>query len=215
MKKTSPVGEISEIDLLKQQIEELKALVMSQSASQQKEVKPKKERAVRPAKQEKSTDIPLNKYINVMSLVGNKLNLSTKAKGQGKTYSFENFGVIKKMFYSELLDIINNHPNFFEAGYFYILDSEVIESNNWVEMYEKILSKDNMESILNNAPNALQLFEGTNSKQRGVIVEFFVDKILSGQAVDFNLIANINRIGNVDIQQVAKERKEVSDLMVK
>jgi hypothetical protein len=216
MTTKSPVGEKTEMELLKEQIEALTKLVMqSQSASQQEksEPKPKKERAVRIAKQEKSNDIAPNEYVNVMSLVPNPLNLSTKPRGTGKIFRFEKFGTIKRMFYSELLDVIENHPNFFEGGLFYILDSKVIELNNWNDLYGTILTKDKMESVLNNAPNALQVFEGANDKQRDIIIKFFVEKIVNGQPVDFNLIANINRIGNVDVQKLAEEMKQVNSNM--
>ena len=64
-----------------------------------------------------------------MSLCRDPLNLSTKGRGQGEMYSFQNFGEVKKIMYQYLLQIIESHPNFFEAGYFYILDQNVIEEN--------------------------------------------------------------------------------------
>jgi hypothetical protein len=212
MSTKSPVGEQSEIEVLKAQIAELTKLVLAQSASKQEEPK-RKEKPVRIAKQEKSKELAPNTYVNVMSLVNNPLNLSTKPRGQGKNFRFETFGTVKRMFYSELLDVIENHPNFFEKGYFYVLDNQVIEMNNYVDLYKKLLTKEMMESIINNTPNAISLFEGAAESQRSIIVEFFVSKIVDGQAVDFNLIANINRIASIDIQKMANDRKEALSML--
>ena len=215
MSSKSPVGEKSEIEVLKEQLAELTKLVQAQAAFKQETMneKTKKERPVRPAKQEKSKEISPNTYVNVMSLVDNPLNLSTKPRGQGKPFRFESYGTIKRMFYSELMDVIENHPNFFEKGYFYILDRGVIELNNYVELYDKLLTKEMMDSIVNNAPNAVNLFESAGESQRSLIVEKFVSKIYDGQEVDFNLINNINRISGKDIQKMATERKEAMELV--
>jgi hypothetical protein len=223
MTKKSPIGEtvnqteMSEIDVLKAQIAELKELVLL-SASKQEEPKasntskPKKERVtpVRLAKQEKSKELAPNTYVNVMSLVGNKLNLSTKAREPRTTFSFEKFGTVKRMFYSQLLEVIENHPNFFEKGYFYVLDHEVIDANNWNDLYSKLLTKEMIESVVNNSSNAIDLFTGAGEGQKEVIINFLIEKIISGQAIDFNLIAKLNNMENIDINKMAQDRKEAN-----
>lgn len=211
MIKTSPVGELSEIEVLKKQIEELTKLVMA--SQQPSDIKPKKERPVRLARQEKTKDISPNHYVNVMNLVNNPLNLSTQPRGKGKSFRFEKFGDIKRLFYSELLDVIGNHPNFFEKGYFYVLDSDVIEMNNYVDLYAKLLTKEMMQSIIDNGPSALELFERAGQGQRDIVIEFLVDKVATNQPIDFNLIANINRIGKIDIQKMANDKIEAQKLI--
>jgi hypothetical protein len=201
MKSTS-IGEIknetNEVEKLKSMVERLSKQLSDMK--DKKEVKPRGEKEISP-----------NTYIKVMSLVNNKLNLSTKARGQGKVFSFEKFGQIKQMFYSELLDIIEAHPNFFEAGYFYVLDQNVINSGNYNELYEKILTKDQMEQILNGTNQAIPLFESCNEKQRGVICNFFIQKMINGENVDYNLLSNITRISGIDIVKRVQEIKETND----
>ena len=211
MKKETPVGEMSELELLKAQIEELKKMITVQNSAAKE--KTEKEKPVRPARKEKSKELAPNTYVTIMSLVNNVLNLSTKPHGKGKSFRFETFGTTKKVFYSELMEIIENHPNFFEKGYFYILDDEVIKANNYVELYSKLLTKEKIESILNNSNGAIELFEKAGEAQRDIIIEFFVSKIVDGQSVDFNLIANINRIANIDIQKMANDRKEALSVL--
>lgn len=201
----SPIDDSKKIEALEKQLEDLKKMII---ASQQE--KPKKQPREFKEKVIKKESLSPNTYVKVMSLVKNPLNLSTKPHGRGKTFRFEEFGTIKPMFYSELLEVIENHPNFFQAGYFYILDSRVIEENNWHEMYSKILTKEQMEDIFVNSSNAVALFSGTNSKQQGVISDYFLERVVSGLPVDRNLIAEISKISGIDIIKRAEESKELS-----
>lgn len=204
--KASSIGE-NVNNTEKSEIEQLKALVeqlSKQVANMSEEKKQPKQKVVK--------EISPNTYVKIMSLVGDKLNLSTRPHGKGKTFSFEKFGQIKSVFYSELLEIIENHPNFFAAGYFYVLDQNVINSGNYNDLYQKILTKEQMELILSNADNAIQLFEGANEKQQKVIIQFFVDKLVVDEPVDYNLVSNLTRISNIDILAKVKEIKESNEV---
>ena len=194
----SSFDEKTKIEQLEKQLEELRNLLISQSQ------KPKRQPRQKVEKENKLDSLVPNTYVKVMSLVENPLNLSTRPHGKGKTFRFENFGDIKSMFYSELLEVIENHPNFFNAGYFYILDNRVIEENNWHDVYSKILTKDQMESVYNNTSGAIALFKTSNAKQQRVIAEYFIDRIIMGKPVDRNLIAEISEISGVDIMERAK-----------
>jgi hypothetical protein len=199
MKKLTPLGEVDSTEELRKQVAELTKMVEALSKST---AEPKQPRVA------KTKEMIPNEYVKVMSLVGNKLNLSTRPRGTGKTFSFNAFGDVQTMFYSELLDIINNHPNFFEAGYFYVMDPRVIAMGNYYNTYQKILTKDQIEQILANAGNALELFETANTKQQKVIVDFLIEKIVTNQPVDFNLISKISDLSEINILQRAQEIKE-------
>lgn len=195
----SSFDEKQKIEQLERQLAEMKSMLESLSA------KPKRQpRQPREKVEKKLETLSPNTYVKVMSLVNNPLNLGTRPHGKGKMFRFENFGDIKSMFYSELLEVIENHPNFFQAGYFFILDNRVIEENNWHETYSKILSKEQMESVYNNVDGAINLFKTSNAKQQSVIVEYFIDRIIMGKPVDRNLIAEISEISGVDILERAK-----------
>jgi hypothetical protein len=210
MTKTSPVGENAEIEALKKQIEALTKMVSDMSDSKQEPEK--KPRATRLAKQEKSKELAPNTYVTIMSLLPNPLNLSTKPRGQGTLFRLEKFGSTKRMFYSQLLEVIENHPNFFEKGFFYVLDNSVIEANNWIELYSKLLTKEMIESILTNSPDAIELFKRAGEGQKDVIINFVIEKITNGEPVDFNLIAKMNEVDGIDINKMAQERKQANSL---
>lgn len=195
----SSFDEKQKIEQLERQLAEMKSMLESLSAKPKRQTRQPREKV-----EKKLETLSPNTYVKVMSLVNNPLNLGTRPHGKGKMFRFENFGDIKSMFYSELLEVIENHPNFFQAGYFFILDNRVIEENNWHETYSKILSKEQMESVYNNVDGAINLFKTSNAKQQSVIVEYFIDRIIMGKPVDRNLIAEISEISGVDILERAK-----------
>ena len=187
----------SEKEQLKKEIAELRKMIEELAKGKNKVVKtPVEERDIRP-----------DSYIKVMSLCDRELNLSTKPRGQGKIFNFVKFGVVKKMFYSELLDIINNHQNFLEAGYFYILDEGkgAVKSLGLEELYERILTKEQIENVLNNTGEALSLFKSANEEQQKTITNMIFVKLRDGGIVDQNLVSEISRITTIDINAKVKE----------
>jgi hypothetical protein len=166
-------------------------------------------------KEEKTEAKPIapNEFVKVMSLCANKLNLATRPHGQGKTFSFDRFGETKNILYSDLLEINNNQKNFLEAGYYYILDDRVIDFEGLNDIYDKILSKEQIERILSNEKDASELFQKANPKQQTVIVKFIVDKIITGEDVDFNLINALSKVSKIDIQARVKSAQNVIEII--
>jgi hypothetical protein len=140
------------IESLKKELEVIKSQTMMNNAHdtipQQYQPNPNIVNTVQP-----------NEYIKVMSLIDNKLNLSTRDHGLGKTFSFEEFGETQDILYSDLMEINNHHRNFLEAGYYYILDDRVVAIASKKDAYKKILTKEQIEKILNNDEAAISLFQ--------------------------------------------------------
>jgi hypothetical protein len=190
----------TELSEMQKQISELQEIIKNMS-------KPAPKEKVAPVVVNK--EISANEYIKVMSLCNSAMTLSTKPRGQGKLFNFAKFGDIKKMLYSELSDIINVHPNFLEAGYFYVLDKRAISELVLDDLYEKILNKDQILEILNSSPNAVDLFTSANDKQREIIVSFLIEKVRDGLPVDFNLVSRISEISGVKIVEKAEDAKSM------
>lgn len=196
------------IESLKKELEVIKSQTMMNNAHdtipQQYQPNPNIVNTVQP-----------NEYIKVMSLIDNKLNLSTRDHGLGKTFSFEEFGETQDILYSDLMEINNHHRNFLEAGYYYILDDRVVAIASKKEAYKKILTKEQIEKILNNDETAISLFQKANPKQQEVIVKFIIKKIINNEPVDYNLIDKLSRVSGVDIVEKAKASVEIKDNMMK
>jgi hypothetical protein len=196
------------IESLKKELEVIKSQTMMNNAHdtipQQYQPNPNIVNTVQP-----------NEYIKVMSLIDNKLNLSTRDHGLGKTFSFEEFGETQDILYSDLMEINNHHRNFLEAGYYYILDDRVVAIASKKDAYKKILTKEQIEKILNNDEAAISLFQKANPKQQEVIVKFIIKKIINNEPVDYNLIDKLSRVSGVNIVEKAKASVEIKDNMMK
>jgi hypothetical protein len=196
------------IESLKKELEVIKSQTMMNNAHdtipQQYQPNPNIVNTVQP-----------NEYIKVMSLIDNKLNLSTRDHGLGKTFSFEEFGETQDILYSDLMEINNHHRNFLEAGYYYILDDRVVAMASKKDAYKKILTKEQIEKILNNDEAAISLFQKANPKQQEVIVKFIIKKIINNEPVDYNLIDKLSRVSGVNIVEKAKASVEIKDNMMK
>jgi len=143
---------------------------------------------------ETNIKIAADDYVKIMSLIPSKLNLSTAAKGRGKTYSFRKFGEVKRLMYSDLLAIMETHPNFLEQGKFIIMSKKVVQRHDLENLYSKLLDKKKIEDILQgNESDAVNLFKLTNKNQQESIVRLIIDEILAGKKIDLNFLDRLSR----------------------
>ena len=115
------------------------------------------------------TEAPVrsDEYIRVMSLLPHPLNLSTRDGGQGSVKRFGRFGEIKRILYKDLVDILDTNQRFAEAGYFYILNPEVVRQHGLDDVYEKILTKNKIEEILSmKSVDVAELYSSANDSQK-------------------------------------------------
>jgi hypothetical protein len=198
-----PAGDDSAtVDELKKQLEELNKKLLQVIAVQNKE------------NTDESGDddfdnvkIGSDEYIKVMSLYSSLLNLTTQPFGKGKVFSFNGFGVVKRIVYHELVDIMDNHYNFLEKGYFVILDKRVVRKHGLDDIYTNILSKANIDKIIlgENQTDAVNLFKSANEKQQDVICRLLIDKRVSGEEIDLNLLDRLSREVGYNIYERSEE----------
>jgi hypothetical protein len=156
------------------------------------------------------TKIQLDEYIPVMSLIPFRLNLSTKEMGSGDIKKFTKFGEVKNILYKDLVDIIEVHSNFMEAGYFYILDPRVIRQHGLDETYSKILTKEKIEEILfnTNSEYCVDLYNSANPEQQKIIVQLLVNQLKNETStVNLYTVDRISRLSKIDITKKAEEEK--------
>lgn len=153
-------------------------------------------------------------YIRVMNLLNYRLNLCTKENGQGKVFKFDKFGQVKKILYSDLVDILEVHANFLEAGYFYILNPTLIRLHGLNEIYAKILTKEKIEQILSaQSDECLALYSSANEGQQEIIIQHLIDKVRDNpDSVNLNVIDRISRLSKIDISKIAEEGKRFETL---
>lgn len=155
-------------------------------------------------------------YVKVISLIDNELNLNTRPYGRGgKTYKFTKRFDVKRILYRELVEILENHPSFVEAGYFYILSKNVIRKHGLNAVYENILSKEQIEYIMSSDSNdAVSLFKSANEKQQETIVEMLIKKLTENpESLDLNMVDKISRASGVKIQEKADDARVLIESM--
>lgn len=157
--------------------------------------------------------IAQDEYIRIISLCPMQLNLSTQGMGKGKVFRFEKFGEIKRILYSDLVNILEVHSNFVEQGFFYILDRNVIMKHGLDEAYEKLLTKEQIQKIIDgDQKESVTLFESANNQQREFICDILIEKLQNEEKIDLNLIDRISRIAKVNIIDKAEEAKQYQDI---
>jgi hypothetical protein len=155
-------------------------------------------------------DIRPDAYIKVISLTPYMLNLTTETAGRGKVFVFPSFGVTKRILYSDLVNILEVNQSFLNDGLFYIADRRVIRKNGLNSIYEKLLTKEKIESIISGKSNdAVSVYKSANNSQKEFIVDMLISKLASDpDSVDLNLIDKISRASGVNIQDKAKEASD-------
>lgn len=200
--KQLSADEKKEVELLKARLAELQSISTSE---------PQEEQSTKEAKRDK---VLLDDYVPVMSLLPYRLNLSTKEGGQGDIKKFTRFGEVKNILYKDLVDILEVDRSFMEAGYFYILDPVVIRQHGLDETYSKILTKEKIEEILNNANSeyCVQLYQTANPEQQKVIVQLFIEKMTKEpESVNLYTVDRISSLSKVKIQEIVQESKELQE----
>lgn len=171
-----------------------------------------KQEVVTPQETDKSKDeLKGEDYVKVMSLIFMPLNLSTRGvgQGQGKVFKFTEFGQVKLILYSDLIGIIETHQSFLEAGYFYIMDNRVIRRHGLDEIYSKILTKEKIESVLTGKKDvAISLYKEATERQKEIINDVIIRKLVNQEEVDLNMVDAISRIGNIAIMDKVRMSKE-------
>lgn len=161
--------------------------------------------------EENTKQLEPDDYISVMSLLPYPLNLTTKEFGQGNVKRFTKFGEVKKIMYRDLVDIIEAHMNFVEAGYFYILSPAFVRQNGLQEIYSKILTKDKIEEIItSNSQESINLYNSATKEQQEIIIDLLIGMARNNpDSLNLNVVDKISRLSKVDIMQKAEEALEL------
>jgi len=161
--------------------------------------------------------ISSDSYIKIMSLTPYQLTLTTEEHGRGKKYDFYKFGEVKRIPYHYLTEIMEQHPNFLEEGYYIILNKDVVRKHGLDDLYTRILTKNNIEQIMmGNDSDAVNLFKSCSDTQRDSIIAMVHEKMIAGEYVDLNLMDRFSRVvdpsGEYSISRLGEEKKAIAAL---
>lgn len=182
---------------LKKQVAVLKKQMESMKSSVIDNVQPDNDAVVRP-----------DKYIKVMSLNFGLLNLTTETKGRGKIFKFTKFGDVRNIVYADLANIIHTNQKFAEEGRFYIFNKQVVINHGLSEYYEKFMTKEMIEKILDfDKDKMVDLFTNATKTQRETIAQILIKRIKAGEDIDLNKVDIISRLYGISLYEIANEYK--------
>ena len=149
--------------------------------------------------------------IEVISMCGQMLNLSTESYGHGNIYSFNKFGESMPIPKDELKRIILNNRSFAEQGLFYVNDNDFVNTIGFLKVaYKKIINYDTMNSLFSQDPKSfMEMFRGLTNAQKDTFVSLLVDKILNGEQIDMNIVQECGKIIGKDIMKEVNITREI------
>jgi hypothetical protein len=168
-------------------------------------------------KEEEVVELRPDRYVKLMSLLPFVLNLP---RGKGiPPLSFKEFGEIKRVTYSVLIEMMNfeTFERFLNNGNFTILDDVVTRYLGLEDSINKILKKDDIEKIFDNTcstENAFEMFKSANDRQKVIITDMLVAMIRDGKDINMNLVQLIERDSKIKIIEKAEMAKEAMELGV-
>lgn len=195
---------LKSLEVEKQQLEskiaELKELI-AQSASL----------SVPTVDDNKKDVLSVEESIPVVSLVPNKLNLSTLGFGQGVVYTFTGLYDEIEIPWGDLKDIVRSNRKMAQNGKFYIKHSVAVKNLRLQTVYKNLLSPEQLQSLLNRVEDTaefLEIYKSASEGQKVTIMNYLRDKRLRQEPVNLNVLEYIGKDHNIDLIDL----KNVPDL---
>lgn len=150
------------------------------------------------------------KKVKVVNLMQNPLNISTEQNGNGRVYSFKNYGDSRLIKFDDLADIVASYPYTMEHGLAYICDKEVVEELGLADDYAKLFDKERMDKVVKlREESDLDLFLGMDINLQESAAKRIAELINANERMDYNYLRTIKEKTGIDIEAIAKELKEL------
>lgn len=150
------------------------------------------------------------KKVKVVNLMQNPLNISTEQNGNGRVYSFKNYGDSRLIKFDDLADIVASYPYTMEHGLAYICDKEVVEELGLADDYAKLFDKERMDKVVKlREESDLDLFLGMDINLQESAAKRIAELINANERMDYNYLRTIKEKTGIDIEAIAKELREL------
>lgn len=150
------------------------------------------------------------KKVKVVNLMQNPLNISTEQNGNGRVYSFKNYGDSRLIKFDDLADIVASYPYTMEHGLAYICDKEVVEELGLADDYAKLFDKERMDKVVKlREESDLDLFLGMDINLQESAARRIAELINANERMDYNYLRTIKEKTGIDIEAIAKELREL------
>ena len=190
VKNTNEVNQIvnntleQENELLKKQMEAMQAQMdllvkqMTMNANTNNTINQKPERNIE----------FINMVPGTLVLKGNQI---WKIEGQFNSRSFLE---------REARIVVNNMQNTIRSGYVYIADYDFIQENELTEVYDTMLSDQQLKDLLNKKFNeVVEIYKTVPKAQQDIIVRMIKDRKEAGVQIDANILIQIGELCGQDL----------------
>jgi hypothetical protein len=193
---------------IKEIMKQMKALMKENEAI--KEQMEKMQNSQVPSATVQNHQATIDREVSFVSLHPGILNLSTEGNGQGQVYTFEEFGQIHKIPYSEAKMILKNQSHFAKEGYFYIDDAELIKTSQLTNAYKTILDQNGLENLFTaNQETFDKVFKGIPKTQQEIFADLIALRLYKKETVDMNVVMKVGDITKRDLVAESKGDREI------
>lgn len=146
-------------------------------------------------------DISGDDEVLVISLTPNKLNLC----GADGTvlFTFDEMYEEQYIDYASLKEIVRVNREMAKNGRFYILDEKIVNKLRLKNNYKNVLAPEQLKDILkSDTQKAVELYKLANKTQQSTIIELVKQSKFRGDAVDFNLLSELEKLSGIRLIDV-------------
>ena len=149
-----------------------------------------------------------NSKIRCISLSYDPLNVSTLPNGQGRVFTFKNYGQSMYIKYDDMLDILSAYPNTIESGLLYITDKEFCEEQGVYDDMDKIYTKDILDKVVYLRRDVdVELLQGMSKPLLESTIRKIAELYNANEAMEANKLAAIKETLDYDIVKIAEDIK--------
>ena len=96
--------------------------------------------------------------------------------------------------------IVNNMQNTIRSGYVYIADHDFIQENELTEVYDTMLSDQQLKDLLNkNFKEVVEIYKTVPKAQQDIIVRMIKERKEAGVQIDANILIKIGELCGQDL----------------
>ncbi len=156
-------------------------------------------------------DKRVNAKIKCINLAHNPVNISTMPNGQGRVYTFNEYGQVQYIRYDDLLDIISSYPNTMGSGLIYVADKEFCDEQGLYDNEETIYTKELIDKVVYLRDDVdVDILCGMSAPLLETTIREVAKLYNNNEAIEANKIELIKQNTGYDIIKIADEIKIMS-----
>ena len=149
--------------------------------------------------------------IKCINIAHYPVNISTLPSGQGRVFTFNEYGQAHYIKYDDLLDIISSYPNTMTSGIIYVADKDFCEEQGLYDDLGTIYTKEVMDKLVYLRDDTdVDMLCNMKKELLESTVREIAELYNKGEAMEANKLARIKKETGYDIVKIADDIKIMS-----